>query len=999
MAEFQLGKVAKVLGVGINTLMDHVKKYGVSDAKPMTKVTEEVYNKLLGDFQQDVAAKKRAEDMQKESEQMKQQREDAAKKQEIAKLQTPKPVVTEQPVVSPSIVVAPELPQTESVAPPATHLPEMKVVDKPKTSAPEIMAVDTDNTLNENGKGLKILGKIDLVAEAQKEKQRKEEIRLRQEAEKKNRREAERKAKIEADNKKRNPPVQQSRPVEQPRPVVVREPEPIKEVKADVVPDLAIEPEMHRGETPTLRGLKVMGKIELGDQSADKRKRKKKRSGSLAPLDGKPAVAPIGNKPVVKALDGTLAASDADKKKRKRKRKKVGEGNAPDNRATGNNNTTGNNNNRGGTGKQEPAKELTSRQVDDKVRATMARVQGQGKKKKFGTDRKARDERRDVQRQNEENEEEVTPILQVTEFVSVADLASLMDISATEVITTCMKVGVFVSINQRLDAEMIELVGSEFGFDVQFISAEEITEVEVEEEDAPEDLKPRAPIVTVMGHVDHGKTSLLDYIRKATVASGEAGGITQHIGAYEVVTKDGAKITFLDTPGHEAFTAMRARGAKVTDIAIIVIAADDSIMPQTREAISHAQAASVPMVFAINKIDKEGAKPERIKEELSKMNILVEEWGGSYQSQDISAKKGLNIDLLLEKVLLQAEMLELKANPNRLAIGAVLEASLDKGRGFVAKTLIQTGTLRIGDPMIAGAFSGKVKALFDEHGKRVKEAGPSEPVLVVGLSGAPQAGEKIKVMASEQEARALASKRAQLNREQEIRATKRITLKDIGRRLALGSFKQLNLIIKGDVDGSVEALTDSMLKLSTETVQVNVVHRAVGQVTESDVLLASASDAIVIGFNVRPSTNARKLAEQEGVEIKYYSIIYQAIEEIKLAIEGMLEPTKEEKIVCQVEIRDVFTISKVGTVAGCYVTEGKITRSNTFIRIIRDGIVVFPVKEGQQGELSSLKRFKDDVKEVKAGFECGLTIKGYNEMKVGDVVEGYEIVEVKQKLG
>ena len=524
----------------------------------------------------------------------------------------------------------------------------------------------------------------------------------------------------------------------------------------------------------------------------------------------------------------------------------------------------------------------------------------------------------------------------------------------------------------------------------KFISVEEQTDADLEEEDAPEDMEPRSPIVTVMGHVDHGKTSLLDYIREASVVEGEAGGITQHIGAYEVEVNK-KKITFLDTPGHEAFTAMRARGTKVTDIAIIVVAADDNVMPQTKEAISHAQAADVPMVFAINKIDKEGADPNRIKQELASMNILVEEWGGEHQSQDISAKTGQGVDELLEKVLLVAELGELKANPDRLAQGTVVEASLDKGKGYVTNLLVQRGTLRIGDPMVAGEYSGKVKAMFNERGKRVKAAGPSVPVSVLGLSGAPQAGERFKIMDNESEARQLANKRARINREQTNRATKRISLDEIGRRLALGTFKELNLIVKGDVDGSVEALSDSLIKLSLETVQVNVIHRAVGQIVESDVLLATASDAIIIGFQVRPSLSARKLAEREGVEIKLYSIIYEAIEEIKLAIEGLLEPTKEEKIVCNVEIREVYKISKVGTVAGCMVQDGKITR-NTNVRIIRDGIVIYPTREGAVAELGSLKRFKDDVKEVSRGMECGLTIKNFNDLKVGDVVEGYEIV-------
>ncbi len=590
--------------------------------------------------------------------------------------------------------------------------------------------------------------------------------------------------------------------------------------------------------------------------------------------------------------------------------------------------------------------------------------------------------------------------LQVTEFISVSDLASLMNVKPADIIKACMSLGIFVSINQRLDAEIIEVVASEFGYEVQFISAEEQVEVEEEEHDDPKDLRPRQPIVTVMGHVDHGKTSLLDYIRKANVAEGEAGGITQHIGAYEVIVGEGddaKKITFLDTPGHEAFTAMRARGAKVTDIAIIVIAADDSIMPQTREAISHAQAAGVPLVFAINKIDKDGADPERIKNELAQMNLLVEEWGGKYQSQDISAKKGINVDKLLEKVLLEAELLELKANPFRRAIGTVLEASLDKGRGYVTKILVENGTLDEGDPIIAGEYSGKVRAMFNERGKKVKSAGPAVPVLILGLSGAPQAGEKIKETATEGEAREIASKRAQIIREQSNRANKRISLEEIGRRLALGNFKELKLIVKGDVDGSVEALSDSLIKLSMDKIQVSVIHKAVGQIVDSDVMLASASDAIIIGFQVRPSLSARKLAEREGVEIKLYSIIYEAIEEIKAAMEGMLEPTKEEEIMGQAEVREVFKISKVGTVAGCYVQEGKINR-NHYVRIVRDGIVIYPVNQGQHAELSSLKRFKEDIKEVRAGLECGMTIRNFNDLKTGDVIESYVINEVKATL-
>lgn len=738
---------------------------------------------------------------------------------------------------------------------------------------------------------------------------------------------------------------------------------------------------------------------------------------------------------------GNSALDDA-KKKRKRKRKKVtpgegqgqgqpggtgqgqgqGQGQGGDNRGGGGgqrSNQQGgggghhnnNNNNRGpqrpygnnqqGGGNRPPQQreenngEVSQRQIEEKIKATMARLSGGGKKKRQKLQRDKRErfrERQEILEQEAEGGK-----LQVTEFISVSELASVMNVAVTEVITTCLSLGVIVSINQRLDAEIIELVAGEFGHEVEFISVEDQVGEEVEAPDAPETLLNRAPIVAVMGHVDHGKTSLLDYIRKANVVSGEAGGITQHIGAYEVELEDHRKITFLDTPGHEAFTAMRARGAKVTDIAIIIIAADDSIMPQTREAISHAQAAGVPMVFAINKVDKAGARPEKIKEELANMNILVEDWGGKYQSQDISAKTGLGIPELMEKILLEAELLELKANPNRNATGTVLEATLDKGRGYVTKMLVQNGSLKVGDTFVAGEFSGKVRAMLNERGKRVTVAGPATPVMVLGLSGAPQAGDLFKVYDNDQEARQIATKRSQIAREQANRATKRISLDEIGRRLALGSFKELNLIVKGDVDGSVEALADSLIKLSIESVQVNVIHKAVGQIIESDILLASASDAIIIGFQVRPSSTARKLAEREGVEVKTYSIIYEAIEEVKAAIEGMLEPTKEEKITGLVEIREVYKISKVGTIAGCLVSEGKIAR-NSHIRVVRDGIVVFPTREGAHGEVASLKRFKEDQREVRSGLECGLSIKNYNDIKEGDVIEVYEIVEIKQKL-
>ena len=641
-------------------------------------------------------------------------------------------------------------------------------------------------------------------------------------------------------------------------------------------------------------------------------------------------------------------------------------------------------------GKDEPS----DKEIQDQIKATLARLSGAGKSGKFAQRAKLRRQKRDDVAQSAEDaayEQELqSKVLKVTEFVTANELASMMDVPVTQVISTCMSLGMFVSINQRLDAEALTIVADEFGYVVEFVKPEE-DEVSLDELDNEEDLLPRAPIVTVMGHVDHGKTSLLDFVRKTNVIGGEAGGITQHIGAYEVKLENGKKITFLDTPGHEAFTAMRARGAKVTDIAIIVIAADDSVMPQTREAINHAQAAGVPLVFAFTKIDKPGANTDKIREQLAGMNILVEDWGGKYQSQEISAKSGLNVDLLLEKVLLEAELLELKANPDKRAVGTVIEAALDKGRGIVTTVLITAGTLRVGDPILAGSYSGRVKALTNERGQKVDKAGPATPVQVLGMGGAPTAGDKFNAMASEPEAREIANKRLQLQREQGLRTQKHITLDEIGRRLAIGNFRELNIIVKGDVDGSIEALSDSLLKLSTEEIQVNIIHKSVGQISESDVLLASASDAIIIGFQVRPSGSARKLAEQEEIDIRLYSIIYDAINEVKAAMEGMLAPEFEEHIVANVEIRETFKISKVGTIAGCMVLDGKINR-NSKIRIVREGVVVYT------GELASLKRFKDDVKEVSKGYECGLNINNFNDIKEGDIVEAYESVEVKRKL-
>ncbi|MBA2613275.1 MAG: translation initiation factor IF-2 [Bacteroidetes bacterium] len=704
--------------------------------------------------------------------------------------------------------------------------------------------------------------------------------------------------------------------------------------------------------------IKETPKKQINDPNADKKKRKRIRKGGLSQEE-------------IKKVGKEQSAIAREKAKEK----------YGDPRAKKPVNTPG-----------KPRHELTEEEIQAQIKETLARLSAKGTKSK--TSKYRREKRDDVREKMAEKaviDEADRKILKVAEFVSANQLAQMMDVQVTKIISTCMSLGLFVSINQRLDAETISIVAEEFGYKIEFASAEDIETIKEDEKDAPEDLIPRAPVVTVMGHVDHGKTSLLDFIRKANVVAGEAGGITQHIGAYNVKMANGKSMTFLDTPGHEAFTAMRARGAKLTDIAIIVIAADDSIMPQTKEAINHAQAAGVSMIFAINKIDKPGANPDKIREALSVMNILVEEWGGKYQCQEVSAKMGKNIDLLLEKVILEADMMDLKANPNKNAAGSVIEASMEEGRGYVATILVQNGTLKVGDVMLAGSYSGRVRAMFNERGQKVDHAGPSHPVKVLGLSGAPTAGDKFNVMSDEREAREIANKRLQLQREQGIRTHKHITLDEIGRRLAIGDFKELNVIVKGDVDGSIEALSDSLLKLSTEKVAVNIIHKSVGAISESDVLLASASNAIIIGFQVRPSTSARKLAEVEEIDIRLYSIIYDAINEIKAAMEGMLAPEFEEKIVCNIEIRDVFNITRVGTIAGCYVLDGKVTR-HTKVRVIRDGIVV------HTGSLGSLKRFKDDVKEVTTGYECGLNIDGFDDIKVGDIIEGYDMIEIKAKL-
>jgi translation initiation factor IF-2 len=917
----RLVKIAKELNVGTSSIVEHLIKRGFEiENKPTSKVSDEMYNELLKEFSNSIAEKEKADQLIIGTR---------------IKPEEEKPSIFSRPVVTPP-------PPVVKAEPPK---PELPVVEEKAPEVPEVVEVKTEE---KEKPGLKVVGKIDLTPKKPKkveEKAPKEEI------------------------KEEKPPEKKEQIKE--KEVAVSDTEKVQTETPELNP-------LIRAEAPTLKGPKILGRIDA-DKLKEMNRPKKKEQPEQAPKK-------------------TTATTNQDVHKRKRKRKKVS---AQNFRPQGQGNRAGtkpssNASNRSGKRREEEVKEVSQKEIEDKIKATMARLSNRGKNKRQKIRRENREDKREKQELKEL--EGVNEKIQLTEFISVSEFASVMDVPVTDVITTCMNLGVIVSINQRLDAEIIELLAEEFGKEIEFISA---TEEDVEEEeivDDPADLVPRAPIVTVMGHVDHGKTSLLDYIRSESVASGEAGGITQHIGAYEVSVGDNNnKITFLDTPGHEAFTAMRARGAKVTDVSVVIVAADDNIMPQTKEAISHSQAAGVPIIFAINKIDKDGASPDRIKQELSGMNFLVEEWGGKYQSQDISAKTGQNIDLLLEKIVLESELLELKANPNREAIGTVIEASLDKGRGYVTKLLVQNGTLKIGDPVVSGEHSGKVKAMFNEFGKRVKIAGPSQPVLVLGLSGAPQAGEKFKVAESEQEARQIAARRGQIIREQTTRASKRISLDEIGRRLALGTFKELNLIIKGDVDGSIEALADSLQKLSIETVQVNIIHKGVGQIIESDVLLASASDAIIIGFQVRPSMGARNLAEKEGVEIKMYSIIYEAIDTIKAAIEGMLEPTKEEKIRGQLEVRETYKISKIGTIAGCYVQEGMISR-NSHIRLIRDGIVIYPNKPGQIGEISTLKRFKEDVKEVKRGLECGITIKNFNDIKVGDNIEVYEIIEIKQTL-
>jgi translation initiation factor IF-2 len=991
MAELKLPRLlgaAKEFNVGQDTLIEFLigKGFPKDELKPTSKLTEDMYRALQSEFQQDKAAKMKSDQVElskgpvgeakkkKEEEEVvlfknKEEKKAPAKKEEAPVVAKEEPKKEEPKKEEPKkeespVVVVEEKKEEEIVKVEAPEIEKPKVVDKIDLSA------------------------IDSSTRPKKGVKKKEEQPVVEEKP------------VEAKDKK---------PVKKEEKPVVEEKKEKKEKKEEVVVQPVIEekpveddqpPVIENIEVEKLTGPKILGKINLPTENDTRPKKDEKRTRKRIPIEKK------NNKqtavPDKDRRGGGQQGQGQGQGGGQHGGNRGGQGGGGFNRGGGNRGGQGGGGfnrgggNRGGGITRREDKLIDQKEIQKKIQETQAKLGGgggRGKGLKARQRREKRQEMADAQGHAADDNK-----LQVTEFISVSELASLMDVNFVEVISKCMGLGIMVSVNQRLDAEVIELVASEFGFDVEFIDMEKQMEMEEEEddEDNEEDLQPRSPIVTIMGHVDHGKTSLLDYIRSANVVAGEAGGITQHIGAYQVTLSNGKEITFLDTPGHEAFTAMRARGAKVTDIAVIVVAADDAVMPQTREAISHAQAAGVPMIFAINKIDKDGANPQKIYEQLSQMNLLVEEWGGKYQSQEIAAKKGLNIDKLLDKILLEAELLELKANPDREATGTIIEASLDKGRGYVATVLVENGTLQAGDLVVSGQHYGRVKAMFNERNKKEESAGPSAPAVILGLNGAPQAGEKFKVYEDEAEAKEIANRRAQILREQGIRAKKHITLDEIGRRLALGNFKELNVIIKGDVDGSVEALSDSLQKLSTPEIAVRVLLKGVGAISESDVVLATASDAVIIGFNVRPSSQANKLAETEGVEIKLYSIIYTAIDEIRNAMEGMLEPKVQEKIVANVEIRDVFKFDKA-TVAGCYVKDGKIKRDSK-VRLIRDGIVVYPIGEGAVAELASLKRFKDDVKEVQAGMECGLTIKNYSDIKPGDVVEAYEEEEVKRTL-
>ena len=958
MASFRLNKVAKDFNVGVQTLVEYLAKKGHQvEPSPNTKISEEQYELLATAFQGERKVKEEADKIELMTSGANRIVEISDKPQAEVE---PEEVIIKSYSAPKSAGTAPEPEPVQDGEPlpveePVQEEKEVAVVEeKEEATVPEPAQQET----SADASPFKVVDKIDLSAINQR--MRPDKKKKAKKGEKK-------------EEPKPEPAPKAAKPKPEPKPEPLPEPEPEPEpvkVEAPAKP----EPEFIETQYQKLEGPKVLDKIDLSQFSKDgadtpgsKRKRKHTKKEAVSAQEVKKIGAEVAKKEnkerekAKKESQKNAAKQDVAGKKKKKKEEK------------------------------KPV-EIDDNEIEKQIRDTLARLSPMGKSK---TSKHNREKRQKVHAQMEEemmHEMEQQKVLQVTEFVTANELATMMNVPVTKIIATCMSVGIFVSINQRLDAETIKLIADEFGFDVNFASEDVVNTLhQIEETDKPEDLVTRNPIITVMGHVDHGKTSLLDYIRKTNVIAGEAGGITQHIGADEVQTADGRKITFLDTPGHEAFTAMRARGAKMTDIAIIVIAADDKIMPQTVEAINHAQSAGVPIVFAINKIDKPGADPDRIKTELANMNLLVEEWGGKYQSQDISAKKGIGVEELLEKVILQADIMELKGNPNKRAKGTVIESALDKGRGYVAKLLVEDGTIRKGDPIVAGAVAGRVRAMYNERNQEVMSAGPSQPVLLLGLTGACQAGDTFNVMENEKEAKDIAAKRTQLQREQGIRTQTHLTLEEIGRRRALGNFKELNIIVKGDVDGSVEALSDSLLKLSNEEVQVNVIHKGVGQISENDVTLAMASDAIIIGFQVRPSVGARRMAETEHIDIRLYSIIYDAINELKDAIEGMLAPETQEKIVANLEIRETFKISKVGTIAGCMCLDGKINRQSN-IRIIRDGIVVYT------GKLASLKRFKDDVKEVVSGQDCGLNIENYNDIKVGDIVEAYEVIEIKRKL-
>lgn len=964
----RLMAAAKEFNIGKDTLVDFLvgKGFKHDDLKPTSKLTEDMYRALQQEFQGDKVAKLKSDqiDLPKGAS------ADAKKKKEeeqlLFKKEEKKPVKKEEPVAVPEPEVVAAKPEESKPVAESIPAPEVIKVETPELEAP------------------KVLDKIDLSAIDSSTRPKKT-------------------IKKKAEESEPAAPAKAEEPVKKDAPVVVEKAPPVAEEKAPEVPvanteDANLPPVIENIKAEKLEGPKILGKIELPINSDTRpRPNDEKRKRKRIPIDKKgDHPAPAGQQQ--QRPFGQNNPNQQGGQQGGFRRDGAGGPNRGGSGGFRRDDRRGGGPNRGANIPNKPreVKEIDQKEIQDKIRETQAKLSGQGGRGK-SVKAKLRREKRQEMADQLGAEEGMDNKLQVTEFISVSELASLMDVSFADVISKCMSLGLMVSINQRLEADVIELVAGEFGYVAEFIDMEKQMEMEeIEEEDDEEDLQPRAPIVTIMGHVDHGKTSLLDYIRSASVVAGEAGGITQHIGAYEVQLPSGKKIAFLDTPGHEAFTAMRARGAKVTDIAVIVVAADDAVMPQTKEAISHAQAAGVPMIFAVNKIDKDGANPQKIYEQLAGMNLLVEEWGGKYQSQELSAKKGLNVDLLLEKILLEAELLDLKANPDREASGTIIEASLDKGRGYVATVLVQNGTLQQGDLVVSGQYFGRVKAMFNERNQKSEDAPPSTPVQILGLNGAPQAGEKFKVYEDEAEAKEVANKRAQILREQGIRTKKHITLDEIGRRLALGNFKQLNLILKGDVDGSVEALSDSLQKLSTDEIAVSVVHKAVGAITESDVLLATASDAIIVGFNVRPSLQANRLAENEGVQIKTYSIIYNAIEEIKSAMEGMLEPKIQEKEVATVEIREVYKFDKA-TVAGCYVQQGKIKR-DAKIRLFRDGVLIYPRTEGGFAELGSLKRFKDDAKEIASNMECGLTVKNFSDISVGDTIVAFEEEEVKRTL-